>query len=90
MAADSPTLVSDLWYNDGNVVLQAESSLFRVSLGVLAARSPIFDDIQKLPRSQDQEMYDDCPLIVLPDKAEDLGNFLRAVYNSGWVLCLYL
>jgi hypothetical protein len=75
--------VLDLWYNDGNVVLQAESSLFRVSLGVLAARSPIFEDIQKLPRSQDQEMYGDCPLMVLPDKAEDLANFLRAVYNSG-------
>ncbi|EDR12104.1 uncharacterized protein LACBIDRAFT_311092 [Laccaria bicolor S238N-H82] len=84
MATDSPTLVSDLWYDDGNIVLQAESSLFRVSLGVLAARSPVFDDIRKLPRSQDQEMYDDCPLIVLPDKAEDLANFLRAVYNSGF------
>ncbi|KIK04775.1 hypothetical protein K443DRAFT_675557 [Laccaria amethystina LaAM-08-1] len=76
--------VPDLWYNDGNIVLQAESSLFRVSLGVLAARSPIFEDIQNLPRSQDQEMYDDCPLMVLPDKAEDLANFLRAVYNSGF------
>jgi hypothetical protein len=83
MALDSPTLVSDLWYNDGNIVLQAESSLFRVSLGVLAARSPVFNDIQTLPRSQDQEMYDDCPMMVLPDKAEDMANFLRAVYNSG-------
>ena len=83
MAPDSPTLVSDLWYDDGNIVLQADSSLFRVSLGVLAARSPVFDDIQNLPRSQDQEMYGDCPLMVLHDKAEDLANFLRAVYNSG-------
>ena len=79
----SPTLVSDLWYDDGNIVLQAESSLFRVFLGVLAAHSPVFNDIQKLPRSQDQEMYGDCPLMVLHDKAEDLANFLRAIYNSG-------
>ncbi|KIK04776.1 hypothetical protein K443DRAFT_675558 [Laccaria amethystina LaAM-08-1] len=84
MTLDGPTLVSDLWYNDGNIVLQAETSLFRVSLGVLAARSPVFDDIQKLPRSQEQEMYGDCPLMVLPDKAEDLANFLRAVYDSGF------
>jgi hypothetical protein len=83
MALGGPTLVSDLWYDDGNIVLQAESSLFRVFLGVLAAHSAIFNDIQKLPRSQDQEMYGDCPLMVLHDKAEDLANFLRAVYNSG-------
>ena len=83
MALASPTKVSDLWYDDGNIVLQAESSLFRISLGVLAAHSPIFDAIRKLPQSQDQEMYEDCPLVVLHDKAEDLGNFLRAVYDSG-------
>ncbi|KIK04780.1 hypothetical protein K443DRAFT_675565 [Laccaria amethystina LaAM-08-1] len=84
MALDSPTLVSNLWYNDGNIVLQAESSLFRVSLGVPAEHSPVFDGIQKLPQSQDQEMYGGCPLMVLPDKAEDLANFLRAVYDSGF------
>ena len=83
MASDGVPLVSDLWYDDGNIVLKAESSLFRVFLGVLAAHSPVFSDIQKLPRSQDQEMYDDCPLMVLHDKAEDLANFLRAVFNSG-------
>ncbi|KIK04784.1 hypothetical protein K443DRAFT_4328 [Laccaria amethystina LaAM-08-1] len=84
MALDSVTLVSDLWYDDGNIVLQAESSLFRVFLGVLATHSPIFNDIQKLPRSQDQEMYGNCPLMVLHDKAEDLANFLRALYDSGF------
>ncbi|EDR12103.1 uncharacterized protein LACBIDRAFT_323131 [Laccaria bicolor S238N-H82] len=86
MALASPTLVrvSGLWYDDGNIVFQAESSLFRVSLGVLAAHSPIFDDLLKLPQSQDQEMYEDCPLMVLHDKAEDLANFLRAVYYCGF------
>ena len=83
MALASPTKVSDLWYNDGNIVFQAESSVFRIYLGLLAAHSPIFDAIRKSPQSQDQEMYEDCPLILLDDKAEDLANFLRAVYDSG-------
>ncbi|KAJ7167231.1 hypothetical protein C8R43DRAFT_984555 [Mycena crocata] len=36
---------TDVWFDDGTVILQAEQTLFRVYRGVLAAQSTIFRDM---------------------------------------------
>ncbi|KAJ6477830.1 hypothetical protein C8R47DRAFT_1219735 [Mycena vitilis] len=43
------TRVASLWFEDDNLILRAESSLFRVSKGVLAARSSVFRDMLSFP-----------------------------------------
>ena len=42
--------VPALWFPDGNLVICAASVLFRIYRGILAARPPVFADIQYLPR----------------------------------------
>ncbi|TFK39269.1 hypothetical protein BDQ12DRAFT_698267 [Crucibulum laeve] len=76
--------VQDLWYEDGNIIFKAGDSLFKVSKGVVAARSPVFHDMLAFPQPDDQEMYDGCPLVMLYDADEDVRYFLKAIYDSGF------
>jgi hypothetical protein len=86
-AVTLPTLTRspDVWFHDGTVVLQAESALFRVYRGVLAAQSPIFRDTFAIPQPPTQDTYDGCPLVLLHDSPEDLKLFLLAIHDAGYV-----
>ena len=39
----------DLWFEDGNVVLRAEDTYFKVYEGILSRESPVFVDMFSLP-----------------------------------------
>ncbi|KAJ7239963.1 hypothetical protein B0H12DRAFT_1056471, partial [Mycena haematopus] len=85
-ATDSvtPQMVSQvdtLWFRDGTLVLRAETSLFRVFPEILAAKSPVFQDMLAFPQPLDGESYDGCPLVVLPDCAADMTHFLSAIFH---------
>ncbi|KAJ7142085.1 hypothetical protein C8R43DRAFT_1131078 [Mycena crocata] len=60
-ALTEPQRVQDLWFEDGNIVIQAGNSQFRVFRGILAARSPVFEDMFSLPQPADSEAVDGCP-----------------------------
>ncbi|KAJ7447507.1 hypothetical protein B0H11DRAFT_2082381 [Mycena galericulata] len=79
---------SEVWFDDGTVVLQAEKTLFRVYRGVLAAQSPIFRDTFAIPQppAQDSETYEGCPLVLLHDSAHDLKLFLMAIHDAGYLI----
>lgn len=79
------TRSSDVWFDDGTVVLQAETTLFRVYRGVLVAQSPIFRDTFAIPQPPAQEMYEGCPVILLHDSPGDLELFLLATHDAGYV-----
>ncbi|EPQ50346.1 hypothetical protein GLOTRDRAFT_82380 [Gloeophyllum trabeum ATCC 11539] len=79
------TRCDDLWFEDGNVVLQAEQKLFRVYRGLLADSSSTFSEMFKLPQPDSAEQYDDCPLITMPDSAEELEYLLNAVFKPGYL-----
>ncbi|KAJ7195081.1 hypothetical protein GGX14DRAFT_677475, partial [Mycena pura] len=68
-----------LWFHDCGLVIQAESTIFRVSGGILGTHSPIFHDMLSLPMADDVEMFEGCPLVRLPDTAEDITIFLKAL-----------
>ncbi|KAL4245875.1 hypothetical protein ABKN59_009203 [Abortiporus biennis] len=75
---------NDLWYDDGGVVLQAESTLFRVYPGILATHSIVFKNKFASLKSENREdMYDgECPLVHIPgEKAADVRIFLLALYD---------
>ncbi|KAJ7232029.1 hypothetical protein B0H12DRAFT_1076979 [Mycena haematopus] len=72
---NTPTRVEELWFEDGNLVVQAEQSLFRVYRAILAARSSVFNDMLGLTQPPDAE---------LTDSAEDVTCFFRAIFDSSF------
>ena len=69
------------WFPDGNIVLEAEQSQFRVYRGILAVNSEVFRDMFNLAQAGGEEV-DGCPIVQLSDKAEDLRHVLDALHNS--------
>ena len=79
------------WFDDGNIILQAESKLFKVHRGVLSKHSEVFRDMFSLPQpppAADSDHWDSstaCPLVVLQGDSElDVHHFLNVIYNP-WV-----
>ncbi|KAJ7612144.1 hypothetical protein FB45DRAFT_1065515 [Roridomyces roridus] len=65
-----------LWFEDGNIVIEAENTQFRVYHGLLAAASPVFKDMMALPRPPDSELVEGCLFVQLHDSALDATVFL--------------
>jgi len=81
----APHSSKDVWFDDGNVILQAESTLFRVFRGILSSNSPVFADMFSVPQpSTSIEMFDSCPLIQIFDSAEDVKHFLKAIHDASY------
>ncbi len=80
-----PLPYEGLWFEDGNVVVVAEKSAFKVHLGVLARHSEFFRDMFKLPQATPTcgETMDGLPIIPLPDTETDAVNLLLPMYSCG-------
>ena len=83
----------DLWLRDGNIVLRAVSSasddyqVFRVHKSVLSMHSAAFSEMfgQDDILEASSEKYEGVALVDLHDEAQDLEDFLRAIYYSECV-----
>lgn len=76
------------WFDDGNVVLQAEDTLFRVYKGFLRKQSSVFDDMFSLPaaaRENEMETFDSCPLVVVQETAKEMELFILALTDLTYV-----
>ena len=93
-AYDMPSLVTpttlirsqDVWYDDGNVVIQTENTVFKVFRGILASNSAVFADMFSVPQPTNAtvpDAYDSCPLIQMYDTPEDAKHFLKAIHDAG-------
>jgi hypothetical protein len=80
---DAPITRSNIWYDDGSVVLRAEKTEFRVHWGVLAQHSTFFHGLRGLPQPTDQPSIDGCPLVELQDDAVDVEFLLKALYTPS-------
>lgn len=92
---------SDLWFDDGSVICQAENTLFKVHMSQLARHSVCFRDMFSLPQPvsmccSSNDLASTCttgnsqqsqriPVIQLHDTAEDVGNLLTALYDGPCV-----
>ncbi|KAF8216824.1 hypothetical protein K438DRAFT_1536917, partial [Mycena galopus ATCC 62051] len=74
---------SEIWFSDGNIVLQAARTQFRVHWGILALHSPIFRDMQGLPQPPDQPSVDGCSVVELSDDPVDVKIILKALYTPA-------
>ena len=78
------TKARDLWYEDGNVILEAEDTLFRVPTLLLANTSRIFRELFLLADAPDAETFECCPLIHLTDRATDVAYFIKALLDPRY------
>ena len=80
-----PRKRSEYWFQDGNVVLQAEDTLFRIHRSIISRQSQIFEDMFSMPQvpSQEDELIEGCPVVQLSDTAEDMGNIISLLYDSN-------
>jgi hypothetical protein len=71
------------WFNDGNIVLQVESTQFRVFRGVLATASTVFNDMFSIPQppSPGGELVEGCLVVHLQDSAQDWQYGLKALFE---------
>lgn len=84
MEADSsvPHRIPELWFEDGNLIVQAGHRVFRVYRGVLAARSPVFHDMLSFPQPSDSELLEGCPVVRLHDDSAEVLIFLKAIFDA--------
>ncbi|KAJ6542607.1 hypothetical protein B0H19DRAFT_303814 [Mycena capillaripes] len=73
---------SDIWHDDGSVVLQAETTQFRVHWSILSLQSTFFREMRDLPQPADQPSIEGCPVIELHYSAADVKHLLHALYNQ--------
>ncbi|KAJ7666746.1 hypothetical protein DFH06DRAFT_1184667 [Mycena polygramma] len=73
--ADTLHRVAELWFEDDSLILRAEDSIFRISKGILMARSPVFKAMIGLSHSGQESMYG-CPMIQLHHSAAEVTSFL--------------
>ena len=93
ISQEQPHRVLGLWFEDANVIFQAENSLFRVHKGILQAHSSVFRDMFAIPQTTtplDSDVMDGCTFIQLPDVAEDIRCFFLAIgYDASSVCVLF-
>ncbi|KAJ7490865.1 hypothetical protein FB451DRAFT_1124420 [Mycena latifolia] len=77
---NAPQRRQELWFEDGNLVIQAGNSQFRVYRGTLAARSAVFQDMLSFPQPPDSELVEGCPLVRLQDAEIEVSEFLKAIF----------
>ncbi|KAJ7782647.1 hypothetical protein B0H16DRAFT_1446950 [Mycena metata] len=82
---DAPITRSEIWYQDGSIVLQAQDTQFRVHFGVLSQQSTFFREMQGLPQPPDQPTVEGCPVVEMQDDVSDVMHLLTAVYDPTFL-----
>ncbi|PPQ89863.1 hypothetical protein CVT25_004779 [Psilocybe cyanescens] len=79
--ADYITRSQKFWFEDGSVIVQAESTQFRLYRGLLAKHSTFFNDLSQVSQPAWETMIEGCPVIIVSDRAKDWHNLLTLVHH---------
>jgi hypothetical protein len=79
--ASSPATRSHLWKDDGNVVIQAGDTQFRVHRSMLVDNSTVFNHMFRNATPQGEESVEGCPVVWLADDPAEVLNVLRTLYD---------
>ena len=74
-------ICEELWFEDGNIILETSDTRFRVYRGVLVKNSSVFRDILSIPQSPTEELFDGLPVVRVHDSSEDMTSLLCALYQ---------
>ena len=80
----SPNAIPRVWYDDGNLIIEAGSSRFRIYKGLLADKSSFFSTMLSLPQDTSEKLVDGCPVVRFQDSVQDVGIFLKAIYDPWY------
>ncbi|KAF8884993.1 hypothetical protein BD779DRAFT_1442763 [Infundibulicybe gibba] len=85
---DSPQQIvtrhNEFWYPNGSIVAIVENTSFRIHQSILSRHSdvlPIADLFNAVPRPDNAEQIDECPIIHLPDSLLDFEDTMKALYR---------
>ncbi|KAJ7502482.1 hypothetical protein B0H11DRAFT_1712643 [Mycena galericulata] len=84
-----------IWYADGNFILRADDTIFRIYRGALTSKSTVFRTIcatrHDSPASEEDRdgLIEGCPILVLTDRAQDMEYFLCAIFDPEFVVNEY-
>ncbi|KAF5340602.1 hypothetical protein D9611_007345 [Ephemerocybe angulata] len=81
----SPTITrSDIWFRDGNIVLQTEGTQFKVHQGFLEKHSSVFADMFSFPQpeGEGESTVEGCHVVQVYDTPEDIELLLLALYDQ--------
>ncbi|KAF8148283.1 hypothetical protein B0H34DRAFT_668990 [Crassisporium funariophilum] len=79
--SDTLKRVPELWFDDGNIVFQAENRQFRLHKSIIALRSSVFKEILSVQSiGKEEDLVDDCVVIQLSDGAILAEFFFTAIY----------
>ncbi|KAJ7637508.1 hypothetical protein B0H17DRAFT_1339515 [Mycena rosella] len=76
-----PPIRSKIWMSYGDIILQAESTQFRVNRDILANQSSVFRDMFSLPQPPGEDTVEGCLIVELSDSAKDVELLLTALYD---------
>jgi hypothetical protein len=65
----------------GDIILQAESTQFRINRDVLARHSSVFADMFSIPLPSDEPTVEGCPIVRVSDTAKDWELLLDVLYD---------
>ena len=76
-----------LWFDDGNVILIAEGTSFKVHKSVLSSKSYVFKDMFSIPQptipsETDMMHHDGVPVVYMTDTWRDLTCILGVIYDG--------
>ncbi|KZP06404.1 hypothetical protein FIBSPDRAFT_322892 [Athelia psychrophila] len=78
----------EMWLDDGNIVIEADKTQFKVHRSLLSAHSHVFKDMFSIPQgpsSAEEPTVEGCPVVHLSDSAVDVAIVLRALFLGGHV-----
>ncbi len=83
---DLPQKSERYWFDDGNIVLKAGDTLYRVHSSIFARHSEVFKDMFSIPQPSKQEdeteMIDGCPIISLTDTEYYIEDLISIFYDN--------
>jgi len=74
------------YFEDGNVEIVCEDTVFRVHSTIISFSSPKLRDILSPTGLLNAPMPEGCPRIALADSADDFAAMLRAICTPGYVI----
>ncbi|KZP29328.1 hypothetical protein FIBSPDRAFT_816281 [Athelia psychrophila] len=85
--AAKPLVRSEIWFHDGNIVLQADRTQFKIYQGLLSANSTVFADMFLVPQPPPSggELVEGCAVVHLSDSAIDVTYVLEALCKRSHV-----
>ena len=89
-----PLQANGLWFEDGNIVLQAQNSVYKVYRGILIRESTLFESMFSLPQPDSPnpgpDAYDGCQLVEMHDDPSELEHFLNCLFDFEYVFFRFL